>query len=114
MINHRSAVAHAGFLYPSTNIYALGTDETVGFYALQSQDEEEEEPAPKLLGDVREKLGCEYLVKMHAVGNDVCVVAGNHRSVILEKRGLRPLTVYQQHSLGPDTPQEAVRAAPVL
>ncbi|RAR16102.1 WD40 repeat-like protein [Stemphylium lycopersici] len=47
VINHGSAIAHAGFMYPSTDIYAIGTDETVSFYALQSQKEEDEEPAPK-------------------------------------------------------------------
>ncbi|KAJ8110418.1 hypothetical protein OPT61_g6734 [Boeremia exigua] len=65
VVNHGSAIAHAGFMYPSTDIYALGTDETMSFYALQSQKEEEEEPAPKVFGDVREPLGCEYLAKMH-------------------------------------------------
>ncbi|KAF2871191.1 WD40-repeat-containing domain protein [Massariosphaeria phaeospora] len=59
VINHRSAVAHAGFMFPSTDIYALGTDETMSFYTLQSQEEEEEEPAPKAFGDVREQLGCD-------------------------------------------------------
>ncbi|KAG9202558.1 hypothetical protein G6514_004296 [Epicoccum nigrum] len=59
VINHGSAIAHAGFMYPSTDIYALGTDETMSFYALQSQKEEEEEPTPKSFGDVREPLGCD-------------------------------------------------------
>ncbi|KAI8933050.1 hypothetical protein NX059_009697 [Plenodomus lindquistii] len=78
VINHRSAIAHAGFMYPSTDIYALGTDETVSFYALQSQKEEEEEPSPKVWGDVREGLGCEYLVDMHWVGGRPYVAAGKH------------------------------------
>jgi WD40 repeat protein len=78
VINHRSAVAQAGFMLPSTDVYAFGTDETMGFYALQSQNEEEEEPAPKLFGDVREKLGCEYLAKMHWVGDDAYIAAGKH------------------------------------
>ncbi|KAF1363599.1 WD40 repeat-like protein [Lizonia empirigonia] len=59
VINHGSAIAHAGFMYPSTDIFALGTDETMSFYALQSQKEEEEEPTPKAFGDVREPLGCD-------------------------------------------------------
>lgn len=78
VINHRSAIAHAGFMYPGTDIYALGTDETLSFYALQSQKEEEEEPAPKTFGDVREALGCEYLAKMHWVGGEPFVAAGKH------------------------------------
>lgn len=81
VINHGSAIAHAGFMYPSTDIYALGTDETMSFYALQSQKEEEEEPAPKSFGDVREPLGCEYVAKMHWVGSQPFIVAGKHRHV---------------------------------
>ena len=79
VINHRSAVAHAGFMFPNTDIYALGTDETMSFYALQSQKEEEEEPTPKAYGDVREQLGCEYLAKMHWVGDEPYIAAGKHR-----------------------------------
>jgi len=81
VINHRSAVHHAGFLFPGTDIYALGTDETLSFYALQSQDEEKEEPAPKHVGDVRERLDCEYLVKMHWVGDEAYLATGKHRFV---------------------------------
>lgn len=81
VINHRSAIAHAGFMYPGTDIYALGTDETMSFYALQSQKEEEEEPSPKAFGDVREGLRCEYLVDVGWVGERPFVVAGKHRYV---------------------------------
>ena len=77
--NHRSAVARAGFMYPNTDIYAMGTDETLSFYALQSPAEDKEEPAPKVLGDVRDGLGCEYLAKMHWVGGDAYIAAGKHR-----------------------------------
>jgi WD40 repeat protein len=79
VINHRSAIAHAGFMYPGTDIYALGTDETMSFYALQSQKEDEEEPVPKVFGDVREELGCEYLVDMHWIGAQPFIAAGKHR-----------------------------------
>jgi WD40 repeat protein len=82
VINHRSAVAHAGFMFPSTDIYALGTDETMSFYALQSQKEEEEEPAPRVFGDMREKLGCEYLAKMHWIGDEAFIAAGKHRYML--------------------------------
>ncbi|KAF2826927.1 WD40 repeat-like protein [Ophiobolus disseminans] len=89
VINHRSAIAHAGFMYPSTDIYALGTDETMSFYALQSQKEEEEEPTPKAFGDVREALNCEYLVDMHWVGTQPFVAAGKHSEGTLD---LVPIT----------------------
>ncbi|KAH8731818.1 WD40-repeat-containing domain protein [Phaeosphaeriaceae sp. PMI808] len=89
VINHGSAIAHAGFMFPKTDIYALGTDETMSFYALQSQKEEEEEPTPKAFGDVREALGCEYLVDMHWVGSQPCVVTGKHSESRLD---LIPIT----------------------
>ncbi|KAJ4993535.1 WD repeat-containing protein [Stagonosporopsis vannaccii] len=84
VINHGSAIAHAGFMYPSTDIFALGTDETMSFYALQSQKEEEEEPAPKTFGDVREPLGCEYLAKMHWVGSQPFIATGKHSETRLD------------------------------
>ncbi|KAF1994246.1 WD40 repeat-like protein [Amniculicola lignicola CBS 123094] len=84
VINHRSAVAHAGFMLPTTDIYALGTDETLSFYALQSQEEEEAEPTPKAFGDVREALGCEYLAKMHWVGDEAYLAAGKHSEGYLD------------------------------
>ncbi|KAF2646605.1 WD40 repeat-like protein [Massarina eburnea CBS 473.64] len=80
VINHRSAVAHAGFMYSSTDIYAIGTDETLSFYALQSQAEEQSEPTPKAFGDTREQFDCEYLAKMHWVGSDAYIATGKHSS----------------------------------
>lgn len=79
VINHRSAIARAGFMFPTTDIYAMGTDETLSFYALQSQEEEKEEPTPKSYGDTREQLGCEYLAKMHWAGDKAYIATGKHR-----------------------------------
>lgn len=79
VINHRSAIARAGFMFPTTDIYAMGTDETLSFYALQSQEEEKEEPTPKAYGDTREQLGCEYLAKMHWAGDKAYIATGKHR-----------------------------------
>ncbi|CAN9247959.1 unnamed protein product [Alternaria alternata] len=83
VVNHGSAVAHAGFMYPGTDIYAIGTDETISFFALQSQKEEEEEPAPKVWGDVREGLGCEYVVDLGWAGQQAFVAAGKHSESLL-------------------------------
>lgn len=99
VINHGSAIAHAGFMYPSTDIYALGTDETMSFYALQSQKEEEEEPTPKSFGDVREPLGCEYVAKMHWVGSQPFIVAGKHRHVALWQAVLHVLTIRSENRM---------------
>lgn len=83
VINHGSAIAHAGFMYPSTDVFALGTDETMSFYALQSQKEEEEEPSPKAFGDMREPLSCEYVAKMHWINSQPVIATGKHRWVLL-------------------------------
>jgi hypothetical protein len=70
-------------MYPGTDMYAIGTDETISFFALQSQKEEEEEPAPKVWGDVREGLGCEYVVDLGWAGQQAFVAAGKHRYVVI-------------------------------
>jgi WD40 repeat protein len=86
VVNHGSAIAHAGFMYPGTDMYAIGTDETVSFYALQSQKEDEEEPKPQVCGDVRESLACEYVVGMHWVGGEACIATGKHRYVLSNRK----------------------------
>ncbi|KAF2272627.1 WD40 repeat-like protein [Westerdykella ornata] len=94
VINHGSAVAHAGFLLPADgngegDIFALGTDETVSFYALQSSKEEDVEPSPRVMGDVRERLGVEYLVGVMGVGGERCVVGGKHSANALSMIPIR-------------------------
>ncbi|KAF2496753.1 hypothetical protein BU16DRAFT_525889 [Lophium mytilinum] len=88
VINHSSAIHHAGFLN-ETDIYALGTDETLSFYRLQSEDDSVVEPAPRVLGDVREGMGFEYVVKLMEVGGEACVVGGSHSSQHLDLIPLR-------------------------
>ncbi|OCK82171.1 WD40 repeat-like protein [Lepidopterella palustris CBS 459.81] len=84
VINHRSAVHHAGFLNQSTDIYALGTDETLSFYALQSPDESAQEPQPNHYGDVREKFGCEYVAKLSWIDTKAFLAVGSHSSQYLD------------------------------
>jgi len=79
VINHGSAVHHTDFLNPSNDIYVLGTDETLSFYALQDPDESAEEPAPNHYGDVRAKMGCEYVVKVVWVDTEPYLAVGSHR-----------------------------------
>lgn len=78
VINHRSALHHAG-IYDS-GFYGLGTDETLSLYPIQGEDLEAEEPKPIHLGDVREKLGCEYVVNMVHDGKTPYLSVGNHTS----------------------------------
>jgi WD repeat-containing protein 89 len=75
VINHRSAIHRTGLV--GDDIYALGTDETLSFYAQQSPDVNDQEPEPYALGDIREMLSCEYAVKIWNDQNPLLVV-GNH------------------------------------
>lgn len=65
-------------MYPVSDFYAIGTDETLSFYGLQSQDVEKEEPPPKVLGDVREAFGVDYLVGLGWAGSEPFVAGGSH------------------------------------
>ncbi|KAL1644382.1 hypothetical protein SLS58_004296 [Diplodia intermedia] len=77
VINHHSAVHHAGFASP-TDVYVLGTDETLAFYQYQDSDDPSPELTPVKIGDVREKLTCEYVVNVYGSAGANVVVAGNH------------------------------------
>ncbi|KAB2578206.1 WD repeat containing protein [Lasiodiplodia theobromae] len=77
VINHRSAVHHAGFASP-TDVYVFGTDETLAFYQYQDSDDPSPELTPVKIGDVREKLTCEYVVNVYRSAGSNVVVAGNH------------------------------------
>ncbi|OJD32959.1 wd domain-containing protein [Diplodia corticola] len=77
VINHHSAVHHAGFASP-TDVYVFGTDETLAFYQYQDSDDPSPELNPVKIGDVREKLTCEYVVNVYRSGGASVVVAGNH------------------------------------
>ena len=80
VINHKSALHHAGFLDDRT-VYGLGTDETLSFYRVQNQDDNSVEPDPVVLGDVREGLGAEYVVDIARVGAEAWIATGKHRFV---------------------------------
>jgi WD40 repeat protein len=82
VVNHRSALHHAGLI--GNDIYALGTDETLSFYAFQSPDPDVEEPKPSVLGDVREALDCEYVVSLAHSGTKPLLAIGNHSSQWLD------------------------------
>lgn len=84
VINHGSSVHHAGFLTPSNNIFALSHDENLALYKLVQEipDDEEkelEEEEKNSFGDVRELLGCEYVVDVaqHKAGGGLVVAGSN-------------------------------------
>ncbi|KAF2455512.1 WD40-repeat-containing domain protein [Lineolata rhizophorae] len=112
VVNHGSALHHAGFLpsslapspasagLPATaafaaDLYALGTDETLSFHRAQHPDEAAEPPAPRRLGDVREALACEYVIKLITAGRlgggsgPGSVVVGSHSQQYVDVIPLR-------------------------
>jgi WD40 repeat protein len=76
VINHGSAVHHTGLV--GSDIYALGTDETLSFYAQQNQDDEAAEPEPHHLGDLRQLLGCDYVMKIRNHPTMPMIAIGSH------------------------------------
>ncbi|KAK7510320.1 WD40-repeat-containing domain protein [Phyllosticta citriasiana] len=111
VLNHRSAVHHAGWLGASTtatsssgssasrDVWVFGTDETLGFYRVDDYDDADasqnattaaqsaaDEIKPISIGDVREKLGCEYVVNVYRSlsSGTLVVAAGNTTSQHLD------------------------------
>lgn len=77
VINHTSAVQHAGWLN-DTDIYVLGTDETLSMYRLQNPDDDATELPPIDIGDVRDRLGCEYVVNVAWAGTEPVLAFGTY------------------------------------
>ena len=79
-INHGSSIHHAGFL-KNASIFALSHDEKLSTYDMIVDPEETvEEHAPVHFGDLRERLGCEYVVNvMPRPGISAVVGFGSHR-----------------------------------
>ncbi|KIW02682.1 uncharacterized protein PV09_06119 [Verruconis gallopava] len=76
VIKSASALQHAGMI--DGDIFTLGTDETLAFYAFQNPDLDTKDPAPCSLGDVREQFSCEYVVNMYQAGSKPYLAVGNH------------------------------------
>jgi len=78
-INHGSSIHHAGFL-SDTDIFAVSHDEKFSMYELVTNPEEGvEEPPPVHYGDLREKLGGEYVANViQRPGGDAVMGMGTH------------------------------------
>lgn len=64
VVNPRAAVHCAGFLAPD-QVYVVSMDEQYSVYTLAKTVEEDEQvPPPRQFGDVREALGCQYVVNV--------------------------------------------------
>jgi len=82
-INHGSSVHRANFLSP-TDIFILSHDEKISMYEmltdLNSVEEEIAESPAVNFGDLRELLGCEYVVNVVGRPDGSAVVGvGSHR-----------------------------------
>lgn len=77
VINHGS-VHHAGFL-SNDSIYALSHDENFSVHPVTNPDEttEGQEPEPVEFNDLREPLGCEYVVQLCMGAQVPFIAAGN-------------------------------------
>jgi len=82
-INHGSSIHHAGFL-TDVDIFALSHDEKFSMYEMITNPEETiEEPPPVHFGDLRERLGCEYVANiLPRPGGSAVVGIGSHRYFI--------------------------------
>jgi hypothetical protein len=79
-INHGSSIHHAGFL-TNVDIFALSHDEKFSMYEMVTNPEETvEEPPPFHFGDLRERLGCEYVANiLPRPGGSAVAGIGSHR-----------------------------------
>jgi SEL1 protein len=79
-INHSSSIHHAGFL-SNTDIFAISHDEKFSIYEMITNTEESvDEPPPQDFGDLREKLGCEYIANVISrPGGGAVAGIGSHR-----------------------------------
>ena len=82
-INHGSSINRAGFL-TTTDIFALSHDELFSIYELETDlDESPSDQPPKVFGDLRSRLNCEYIVDVAPSllrnEGEAIVGAGSHR-----------------------------------
>ena len=79
-INHGASIHHSNFL-SDIDIFALSHDEKFSMYELVTNPEEGvEEPPPVRFGDMREKLGGEYVANVVKRPDGGAVVGvGSHR-----------------------------------
>lgn len=87
VINHGS-VHHAGFLSERT-IYALSHDEQFSIHPATDPDDPAREPEPVNFDDVREPLGCEYVVQLCRGAQGPYIAAGNKMYVFMCPRDIR-------------------------
>ncbi|KAF2140189.1 uncharacterized protein K452DRAFT_288955 [Aplosporella prunicola CBS 121167] len=100
VLNHAGAVHRAAWV-GERDVGVFSTDEALAFYEAldeegvegkSGQEGEEDGPKPVRIGDVRELLGCEYVVGVGAKEGVRVVAAGNHSNQHLDLLPLHPPT----------------------
>jgi WD40 repeat protein len=82
VVKSTSALQHAGIM--DGDIFTIGTDETVSFHALSNPDTEDQDPAPCMLGDVREQFDCDYVVNLYQAGSKPYLAVGSYSNQWLD------------------------------
>jgi WD40 repeat protein len=106
-INHGASIHHANFL-SEVDIFALSHDEKFSMYELVTNSEEGvEEPPPTHFGDMREKLGGEYVANvLRRLGGGSVIGVGNHRYLLRSLKSKTLLIVPKPREFRFDPAQE--------
>ena len=80
IINHGSSIHHVGIL-SDTELCALSHDEVLSIHQLDHSSEDDGiSIPPKAFGDLRPRLGCEYVVDIAFTNDRTAILgAGSHR-----------------------------------
>lgn len=76
-VNH-GPIHKAGF-FGHDDLYALSSDQNLALHSLTLDDSDLEKPASDLLGDLRPKVPCEYVIDVFHSGPDYVTACGSHR-----------------------------------
>lgn len=78
VLNHKAAVHCAGFL-SDDEVYAISSDEQLSVYTLSKPTDAEDAALPIVnIGDVRETLGCSYVIDIYP-SSPAWIAAGDTR-----------------------------------
>ena len=81
VVNHGASVAHLGVLGEGEWVAVVSHDERGAVYRVDGEEEGGEGEVG--WGDLRERLGCEYVVDVVPVDDGAMIAVGTHRWVVL-------------------------------
>lgn len=89
ILNHGSSIHHFGLL-SDTELCALSHDEICSIYQINHSGDDDSSTPPKVFGDLRTRLKCEYVVNMGFTHNRTAILgAGSHSKRNLDLVPLR-------------------------